>query len=151
MTSESDFSDNFLAHAVGTPSQYDSTCRGMAAEILRLRAEVAAHSVKGQWAATKWQEYERDYILPCFKWAADAGIDLPALVAEANGNCVARLVETLRTQRDAAREVLLEVEWNKQLYVVPGVCSTCGHRDRHAPGCKFAAALGACLYAGSST
>ena len=26
-----------------------------------------------------WQEYERDYILPCFRWAKELGIDLQEL------------------------------------------------------------------------
>jgi hypothetical protein len=40
MSGINDFSDDFLVHAVNTPSQYDSTCRGMAAEILRLRSQL---------------------------------------------------------------------------------------------------------------
>ena len=56
----------------------------------------------------KWRDYEENYILPCFAWARDAGIDLPTLVSEAKGNCVERLVQTLRAQRDEARKRLVQ-------------------------------------------
>lgn len=52
----------------------------------------------------KWREYERDYVLPCFRWATDAGFDLEALVREKAGkNCVELFGERLRQDRDAAR------------------------------------------------
>lgn len=41
-TGDEPFSDAFLEHAARAPSQYDGTCRRLAAEVLRLRAEVAA-------------------------------------------------------------------------------------------------------------
>lgn len=55
-------------------------------------------------ASKKWLDYELEYILPCFRWAKECGIDLPALVAEAKGNCVARLVGALREKLQAATE-----------------------------------------------
>lgn len=35
----------------------------------KLREELTA-------ANKKWQDYERDYILPCFEWAKESGLDL---------------------------------------------------------------------------
>lgn len=47
----------------------------------------------------KWENYERDYILPCFDWAKEEGIDLQKLVHENPGkNCVQLLVEELRKE-----------------------------------------------------
>lgn len=41
-------------------------------------------------------EYERDYILPCFKWAKEVGLDLEEAVRKNPGkNCVELLVEWL--------------------------------------------------------
>jgi hypothetical protein len=43
-------------------------------------------------AEQKWQEYERDYILPCFKWADEMGFDLQEAVLKNPGhNCVRRV------------------------------------------------------------
>ena len=45
----------------------------------------------------KWREYERDYILPCFHWAKEDGIDLESLVkANPSRNCVELYVNALR-------------------------------------------------------
>src|SRR6185503_2842392 len=63
----------------------------------RLQRELT-HAVK------KWQEYERNYILPCFKWATECGIDLQQLVAENAGrNCEDLLVSQLRAELTTAR------------------------------------------------
>jgi len=43
----------------------------------------------------KWMMYEKEYILPCFDLADEVGINLHALVREANGNCVIRLIKEL--------------------------------------------------------
>jgi hypothetical protein len=44
----------------------------------------------------KWKEYEREYILPCFTWAKEYGIDLEKLVRDNAGhNCVELLVQEL--------------------------------------------------------
>jgi hypothetical protein len=46
---------------------------------------------------SKWQEYENEYILPCFQWARELGIDLEWMVRDKPGhNCVELLVSTLR-------------------------------------------------------
>jgi hypothetical protein len=59
-------------------------------------------------AERKWRDYENEFILPTFDWAAKEGIDLRALVkANAGKNCVRLLVEALLAQRDAARLRLL--------------------------------------------
>ncbi len=50
---------------------------------LRTDLEVASHNFIA--ANRKWQEYERDHILPCFRWATTLGIDLPRLVSENPG------------------------------------------------------------------
>jgi hypothetical protein len=53
-------------------------------------------------ATKKWQEYERDYILPCFQWAKELGIDLEQRVlANPGHNCVETLVSILRRDRSA--------------------------------------------------
>jgi hypothetical protein len=53
-------------------------------------------------ATDKWHEYERDYILPCFQWAKELGIDLEQMVLDNPGrNCVEILVSTLRRDRSA--------------------------------------------------
>ncbi len=44
----------------------------------------------------RWIVYEQEYILPCFEWAKEIGIDLRQLVADNPGrNCVNVLVHTL--------------------------------------------------------
>jgi len=46
--------------------------------------------------AKKWRTYERDYVLPCFEWAKEAGLDLKQLVRDNPGhNCTELLVKTL--------------------------------------------------------
>ena len=56
-------------------------------------------------ASKKWQEYERDYILPCFRWARELGIDLERMVLDSPGhNCVELLVSTLRERAKVATE-----------------------------------------------
>jgi hypothetical protein len=72
--------------------------------------------------------YERDYILPCFPWAKEAGIDLEALVGKNTGRtCVDLLVATLRRERDEARE------WVRKLTVANTLtCVYCGHE--YPPG-----------------
>lgn len=48
-------------------------------------------------AELKWQIYERDYILPTFQWATEAGFDLRAAVRDNPGhNCVELLIQHLR-------------------------------------------------------
>jgi hypothetical protein len=53
----------------------------------------------------RWWDYEQNYILPCFKWATECGIDLDQLVREKAGkNCVELLADSLRaalTAKDA--------------------------------------------------
>lgn len=45
---------------------------------------------------SKWWDYEQEFILPCFKWAEEMGIDLRDLVATTPGrNCVDLLVHAL--------------------------------------------------------
>lgn len=45
----------------------------------------------------KMLQYEKEYILPCFKWAEEDGIDLHQLVRENPGhNCVELYVQELR-------------------------------------------------------
>lgn len=57
-----------------------------------------------RYANKKCQDYEIEYILPCFKWAEECGIDLRALVREGGGNCVAKFVGALRAKlQDAER------------------------------------------------
>lgn len=53
------------------------------------------------YANKQWQDYEQNYILPCFMMAERVGIDLRELVKEKAGkNCVVLLVEEL-IARDA--------------------------------------------------
>ena len=57
----------------------------------------------------KWRTYEREYILPCFDWATEYGIDLRELVRRNPGkNCVELLVRALAAFRRKAREEALE-------------------------------------------
>lgn len=57
-------------------------------------------------AERKWQEYERDYILPCFKWAEELGYDLHEAVRENPGrNCVDLFVRWLRGQARVAKSL----------------------------------------------
>ncbi len=60
-------------------------------------------------ARTKWWEYERDYILPMFKWATEMGFDLTLLVAEAKGNCAERFYQAMKALVDVqiARSITL--------------------------------------------
>jgi hypothetical protein len=54
-------------------------------------------------AAAKWQKYEQGYILPCFKWAEESGLDLREAVSDNPGrNCVEILVRWLQGRGRAA-------------------------------------------------
>ena len=73
MPSEVKFTQDFLEHAAVCTSQYDSTCRAMAAEILALRAEIA----KPWEHSDHWRNPETGYIecSCCCDWALDAERD----------------------------------------------------------------------------
>lgn len=74
-------------------------------------------------AEAKWQDYEREYIVPCFRWADDAGIDLRALVASTPGhNCVELLVAELRM-----RAVAAEAEVARLREVMTGAIESAQH------------------------
>ena len=48
----------------------------------------------------KWRLYENEYILPCFRWTKEQGIDLEKLVRDNPGhNCVELLVKELISQK----------------------------------------------------
>ncbi len=54
-------------------------------------------------ASKKWQDYERDFILPCFRWARELGLDLEQMVlANPGRNCVELLVSALRERASRA-------------------------------------------------
>jgi hypothetical protein len=40
--------DTFVAHVVKAPSQYDTTCRALAAEVIRLRVAVDTAGARGE-------------------------------------------------------------------------------------------------------
>ena len=66
--------------------------------------EVELQAERAVSAERKWQEYERDYILPCFRWAEESGLDLRKAVAENPGrNCVELLVRWLQREARAAK------------------------------------------------
>ena len=73
MPSEVKFTQDFLEHAAVCTSQYDSTCRAMAAEILALRAEIA----KPWEHSDHWRNPETGYIecSCCCDWALDAELE----------------------------------------------------------------------------
>lgn len=55
-------------------------------------------------ANKKWIQYEQEYILPCFGWAQEEGIDLRQLVKDNPGkNCVRLLIEELRSKLEEER------------------------------------------------
>ena len=63
-----------------------------------LRSKLDAMAAENKRNYDKWWDYEQEYILPCFKWAKECGIDLPALVSEAKGNSTVRFFGALRDQ-----------------------------------------------------
>jgi len=68
-----------------------------------LEAAVAKLLAERDVDVEKWQAYERDYVLPCFKWAEESGFDLRKAVAENPGrNCVDLLVRWLQSRARAA-------------------------------------------------
>ena len=80
---------------------FDITC-GACAEQFFCGSSSVEHEVRctTERHAKKWQEYERDYILPCFKWAKELGYDLEKAVSDHPGkNCVELLVMWLRAER----------------------------------------------------
>ena len=79
MPSEVKFTQDFLEHAAVCTSQYDSTCRAMAAEILALRAEIA----KPWEHSDHWRNPETGYIecSCCCDWALDAERDHERIAA----------------------------------------------------------------------
>ncbi len=85
-------------------------CRNKAAEPLAILLEEAERrgleqqAERASRAERKWQEYERDYILPCFKWAEESGLDLHEAVLKNPGkNCVEILVRWLQNQARIAK------------------------------------------------
>ena len=62
---------------------------------LACQCESLSESLKA--SEQKWTIYEQEYILPCFDWAAEVGIDLRQLVRDNPGkNCVRLLFEEMR-------------------------------------------------------
>lgn len=78
----------------------------------RETAEQAVEELKEKLAAAnrKWTDYEQSYILPCFKWAEECGLDLRALIARGGGNAVSLLVQALMQQAQEAKEKLASAE-----------------------------------------
>lgn len=73
-----------------------------APELLR---RLKAATLNSEENAKKWQEYEKNYILPCFTWAKESGLDLEAAVRDNPGhNCVELLVRWLQTHVSAVRD-----------------------------------------------
>lgn len=59
-------------------------------ELARVMKELAR-------ASSKWRGYEREYVLPPFKWAEEIGFDLRAAVRNNPGkNCAKLLFEHMR-------------------------------------------------------
>lgn len=74
-----------------------------APELLR---RLKAATLNSEENAKKWQEYEKNYILPCFIWAKESGLDLEAAVRDNPGhNCVELLVRWLQTHKQAHEDV----------------------------------------------
>lgn len=105
--------DQLLAIVRGETGSQSSTemIRAIAVELLQLRQlaaiellDVTALRAELRLATKKWQDYEREYILPAFQWAEAAGIDLKELVSiRAGHNCVELLVMVLLEDRAALR------------------------------------------------
>jgi hypothetical protein len=83
---------------------FDLTC-GACAELFFTGSSPHKHDTTcaTEHHAKKWQDYERNYILPCFKWAEESGLDLrDAVTKNAGMNCVEILVKWLQAhERDA--------------------------------------------------
>lgn len=59
----------------------------------------------------RWQEYERDYILPLFRWAAEDGFNLQELVHKNPGkNCAELYVQEMRRRVQEAESNLNTLE-----------------------------------------
>lgn len=97
-------------HPAATHYLKHSDVKAVIEHIDRLIREAAGVREQLAVAHKKWWDYERDYILPCFGWARELGIDLPALVAEARGNCVKRFFGALRERAESAEKRLGEAE-----------------------------------------
>jgi len=83
---------------------YDDALKGLLVpELLRrFRREIA--SAEGH--QKKWWNYEQEYILPCFKWAKESGIDLAEEIVKNPGhNCVEILVKQLQARLVMAHEL----------------------------------------------
>ena len=85
---------------------YDESVIGVfAPELMRRLVQASAASQRHM---EKWWEYEQKYILPCFQFAEESGIDLHAEVRNSPGtNCVVLLVRALQAQ---AREAVAFAE-----------------------------------------
>lgn len=91
--------------------QCDRFCRWYA-ESQALSSRLSAVEAKQQHDEQKWRDYETHYILPCFKWAKDSGIDLEALVRDNVGkNCVELLVAALQRENADLREDRERLDW----------------------------------------
>jgi hypothetical protein len=108
MPSEVKFTQDFLEHAAVCTSQYDSTCRAMAAEILALRAEIA----KPWEHSDHWRNPETGYIecSCCCDWALDAERDhkrIAALQSQLDA-----LTWTEITPDNLPKKVFIGKDWN---------------------------------------
>jgi RNase P subunit RPR2 len=62
-------------------------------------------------ATRKWQQYENEYILPCFEMAKESAIDLHKMVRDlAGNNCVILLVKALQSEIKRLKEGKFEPE-----------------------------------------
>jgi len=76
-------------------------CERAVATLDRLEQRLVDAEARAEEHRKKWRGYEQDYILPCFKWAEEDGIDLQALATDSAGrNCVDLYVHALRQERD---------------------------------------------------
>ena len=86
--------ENLTLEATAAPLVRRNVLEAAVTKLLREKDEATA----------KWQEYERGYILPCFKWAEESRFDLHKAVTENPGrNCVELLVRWLQGQARAAK------------------------------------------------
>ena len=114
MPSEVKFTQDFLEHAAVCTSQYDSTCRAMAAEILALRAEIA----KPWEHSDHWRNPETGYIecSCCCDWALDAERDHKR-IAELQSQLDAKWISVETAMPEYDTDIVLWAQGWPQVYV----------------------------------
>jgi len=87
--------NNYIEHLNTARCECDTSV-GLQCEVCHEKHLLNQAIKEIQYHRNKWYDMEQNYIIPCFKWAEEVGIDLHQLVTDNPGhNCVELLVKEL--------------------------------------------------------